>query len=134
DVDDGPATRLEQMRDAVLATEIHALRVHGLDAVPRVGLGDEYRVVVGGHDAGVVVEHVDMAVTVFGRGVHRLHAVRVADVRLKEESTPTPARGLLPRLASNVGDAHARAFGREQDRGLAAYAAGRAGDNRNLAV
>ena len=71
DVDHRAATTLEQMGDAVLAAEEHAFGVDGLDAVLRVGLGGEDRVVVGRHDARVVVEDVDAAVGLDGPCIQR---------------------------------------------------------------
>ena len=51
----------EQMRDAVLAAEEHALEVDVLDALPGLERGVEHRRVVGRRDPGVVEEHVDPA-------------------------------------------------------------------------
>src|SRR5881628_1414738 len=49
------AAALEQARDSVPAAEIDAPGVDRLHAVPGIRLGDKDRVVVGGHDSGVVV-------------------------------------------------------------------------------
>src|SRR6516165_3135419 len=122
------------MRNAVLATEIDTPGVDGLYPVPRIWLGNENRVVVRRHDPCVVVEHIDTPIVPFRLNVHRLHALRVADVALEEERFPAFPGRLLPRLARDVGDAHPGAFRREQDRGLPPDAAGSAGDDRNLAV
>ena len=122
------------MRYPVLAAQEHALGIDRLNAVPRVGLRDEDRIVVRRHDAGVVVEHVDPAVAPCRLRVHALHARRVAHVGLVEEALAAFRRRLLAGLATDVRDANLRALRREQDRGLAPDAARGARDDGDLAV
>src|SRR5690242_21577884 len=47
------AARLQQMRDPVLAAQEHALQVHVLHALPRLGRGVQNRTVVRRRDARV---------------------------------------------------------------------------------
>src|ERR1700686_5362657 len=105
DVDHRTAACFEQVRYAELAAQEHALRVHRVHPAPRARPGGEDRVVVRGHDARVVVEPIDPAVTLGGRLVHRLHALGVADVRLKIEGVPALGGRLLARFATHVRDA-----------------------------
>ena len=107
-VDHRPASRLQQVGDAVLATEKDALGIHRLDSIPRVRLGDEDRVVVGRHDARVVVDHIDLPVALCCLLEHRLHALRIADVSGEEERLAALGRRLFPRLAAHVRDASQR--------------------------
>ncbi len=136
DVDHRAAAALEQVRDPVLAAEVDALRVHVLDAIPGVCLGDEDRVVVGRRDARVVVEDVDAAESLGRRGVHRLHVVLARDVGAHGERRALGAErdGLLGEREVDVGDAHLRALSREHDRALAAHSAAGAGDHADLAL
>ena len=134
DVDDGAAAALEQVRDAVLAAEVDALRVHGLDAVPRVGLGLEDRRVVAGRDAGVVVEDVDAAEALLRRVVHRAHAVRVGDVDLNGERVAASAAVCSAASALTSAAQTCAPSSLNSDRRFAAHAAAGAGDDRDLSV
>ncbi len=80
----------------MLAAQIDAPRVHRLHALPRVEAGLEDRGVVGGGDAGVVVEDVDAA-EAFGRGrVHRLDRRLVRDVHLHGQTADLAGNLLSP--------------------------------------
>src|SRR6185369_10172640 len=103
DVDNRAAASLEQVGDAVLAAEIDAARVHRLHALPRVEAGLEDRVVVGGGDAGVVVEDVDAAEPLGRCGVHLLHGRLVRDIHLQGQPADL-AGNLLRRCPVDVGD------------------------------
>ena len=116
------------------AAQVDALRVHVEHPVPGIRLGVEHGRVVGGHDPGVVVEHVDAAVPVHGCRVHRLHALGIGDVDLLEERLAAGSRRLLAGLGTDVGDADRRALLGEQLRRLAADPAPGAGDHDDLAV
>ena len=95
----------------MLAAEVDALRVHVLDPIPRVGLGLEDRVVVGGRDAGVVVEDVDAAVALGRRRVHRRDLSSSATSTAERERVAARQRDrLLGRLAVDVGGADLRAL------------------------
>ena len=121
------------MRDAVLAAEVHTLRVHVLHALPRVGLGVEYRIIVRGRDASVVVEDVDAAVARRRFLVHAPHALGVRDVDLHCECVARVRCGLLGRVAVDVGDADLRTLLGEEVRGVGSHAAAGAGDDADLA-
>ena len=70
-----------------------------------------------------------------GRAHHRRDLLLVRDVDLDRERVARAQRDrLLGRLAIDVGDADLRALVGEQHRRLAAHAAARAGDHRDLAV
>ena len=66
--------------------------------------------------------------------VQGLDTSRVGDIGQLEKGLPALGRGLLAGLLPDVGDAHLRPFGREEDRRLATDATGGAGDDGHLAV
>src|SRR5919106_2553587 len=134
DVDDRAAAALEQVGDAVLATDVDTLAVDVLDALPGLRLGLEDRAVVRGHDAGVVVEDVDARVALRRRAIERLDALRARDVDVLEERLPALRRRLLARFLDDVGDADPRPLLREEERSLAADAAAGAGDDDDLVL
>ena len=135
DVDHRAAAALEQVRDPVLAAEEDALRVHVLDALPRLDGRVEDGRVVGRRDAGVVVEHVDAA-EALGRG--GLSSPRRPPPPRRSPGTRTPrpgrARPSPPRAPVDVGDADLRALRGEDERRLAAHPPPGARDHAHLAV
>ena len=139
DVDDRTAARGEHRRDAVLAAEPHALEVHVHHGVPgRLG-GLGGAAVVGGEDAGVVVEHVQAAERVDGgaRPSPRPGPRRTRRRGRTPPRRPPPrSRRRQPRRRPSTRSAtdDARALGREQLGRDAAHALARAGDERDLAV
>jgi hypothetical protein len=135
DVDDRAAAALDQPREAVPAAEEDALRVHVLDALPGLDGRVEDGRVVRRRDACVVVEHVDPAEPLDGRGHHLLDRVLVGDVDPGGECLPGAHRhGLLGRVEHHVRGADTGALGREQDRRLTPHAASGAGDHAHLSV
>ena len=135
DVDHRAAAPLEQVRDPVLAAEEDALRVDVLDALPRLDARVENGRVVARRDAGVVVEDVDAAEALGGRGAHRAHVVLVGDVHAERERIARAQRDrLLGERDVEVGDADLRALGREHDRRLATHAAAGSRDDADLPV
>ena len=79
-----------------------------------VEVGLEDRGVVGGGDAGVVVEDVDAAEPLGGGEVHALDGRLVRDVHLHGEPSDL-ARDLVGGFAVDVGDRDQRALLREAD-------------------
>jgi hypothetical protein len=120
--------------DPVLAAQKDALGVDRLDAVPGFRFGRQDRVVVRRHDAGVVVDDIDPAVTAHRLREHRLHAIGTGHIGGLEEGLPALGGRLLPRLPADVRDADPGALRREQERRLPADAARGARDHRHLSV
>src|SRR5207244_12765501 len=115
DVDDRPAAALEQVGNAKLAAQEHALEVDVLNALPRRFVRFENRRVVTGRDAGVVVEYVDSAVVLGHGGIHRLAARRVRDVDPMEERLAAVRGGVLALLVADIRDADARTLFRSEE-------------------
>ena len=126
DVDNGPAARLEQVRDAVLAAQEDRPQVHVLDPLPGLERGLDRRGVVVGIDARVVHQDVDAAELLSRARVHLTHLVLVGHVDLHPD--------LAHLRLVQVGGHDARALGLEHPRGLGPDAAGGAGDHAHLAV
>ena len=122
------------MRDAVLATQVHALRVDVLYALPGIRLRLENRSVVRRHDSGVVVKDIDAAVALGRHPVHLFDALGARHVHLLEERLTAFPGGLLSLLGSDIRDADAGSFCGEEERCLASDAACSTRDDDDLAV
>ena len=119
----------------MLAAEEDALRVHVLDPLPRLHARVEHRAVVAGRDAGVVVENVDAAEALGGRAVHRGDVLLRGDVAAERDYVALGVvGGLLDESLVDVRRAHQGPLAGEEQRGLAAHAAPRAGDHADLSV
>ena len=117
----------------MLAAQVHAARVHRLHALPCLEAGLEDRGVVGGGDAGVVVEHVDAAEALDCGCVQRLHRRLVRDVHLHREAADL-AGDLLRGGAVDVGNRDLRALFGEAGSRVGAHPAAGARDHAHLAL
>ena len=94
-----PPPRSRRYGIPYLQQRIDALRVDGLDAVPRVVVGLRIESSSGRRDAGVVVEHVDAAVTLGGGPYIARTPCGVSDVHLDREAA-SPASAAVCSAAS----------------------------------
>src|SRR5450755_3284618 len=122
------------MRNTVLAAEKHPPRVDCLHAVPRLGLGGEDGIIVGRHDARVVVEDVNAAIAFGALRIERSHAFGVAHVDFDERRLATRCSSPLACLATDIGHDHRSTLSGKEDRGLAPDTAAGPGDDRYLAI
>src|SRR5205823_9528190 len=135
DIDHRAASALQQVRDAVLAAEEDTLRVDVLHPLPCLDARLEHGRVVGGRDAGIVVEHVDAAKALGRLGVYVRNSLLVGDVDLyRERLARTERDRLFRRLGVYVRDTDTGPLPGEENRRLAAHAAARTRDDRHLVI
>ena len=127
-VDDRSPAAGEQVRQRVLAAEIHRREVDALDALPRLEPGVEDGVVVGRADAGVVAADVDPAEAGGHLAVQGLHLVGGRHVGPHEHAADR-GRHLTAGSLVEVDDGHRGALGGEALAHGAADAAGATGDD-----
>src|SRR5690606_19293307 len=137
EIDDVPVALVGEARGGQLRPQDHAADIDvDLPVGDRVGLLEERP---GGHDAGVVDEHVDPAELHVGQAEELVEGSPVGDVEGQSEHRGAEARtdpggGVLHEILVDVADGHARA-GRDEGFGRRlSDAACSAGDDNPLAV
>ncbi len=137
-VDDRAASGAKQRRDAELAAEEDAFHVDGDNAVEGFLARVEHRLVLVGHDAGVVEDYVQRTHLLLGERDHRLDfrgARNVgADRHRRSTGRTNLVRGLRHGGFVGVAEHEFRAFRSEGECRALADAATRAGDQRHFVV
>ena len=129
-VDDRPFAAGQQVRQGVLAAQVHRRQVDALHALPRIESRFEDRVVVGRADAGVVAADVDPPVVAGHLGVEGFHFVGGRHIGLDEHAAHR-SRHRTAGLLVEVNDGDRRTFAGEALAHRPPDPAGSSGDDRH---